>query len=201
MKKIFTLISIAAIAMSAFADEYTGQLAVMINGFGASQETTITITKQERAADATDEDPDLYTLLIKNFSLDINGNPMPVGNIELNNLPAYPFKDKNLIVANQIITIAEGDDPNVTFWLGPKLGEIPVSMVTKFDDATAAVDIVIDLRDVMEQLIYVNFDNNTAPEPKPEGKRGDLNGDDKVNVGDVGELYKIILNPEQEPAE
>ncbi len=190
MKKIFTLIAAAAVAISAMANEYTGRLAVMINGEGGSQETTINIVKQ----DAPNEDGvDLYTLEIRNFMLDIGGGQVVgVGNIILTDMPAYEFNERNLIVTNQNILITEGDDPEVTFWLGPNLEEVPISMTAKFDDTEASVDIVIDMRVQLEQLIYVNFDN-TSKEPVNPGIRGDLNGDGNVNTGDVSALYGIIL--------
>ena len=190
MKKIFTLIAAAAVAVSAMANEYTGQLAVMINGEGGSQETTINIVKQDVP---NEEGVDLYTLEIRNFMLDIGeGQVVGVGNIILTDMPAYEFNERNLIVTNQNILITEGDDPDVAFWLGPNLDEVPISMTAKFDDTEASVDIVIDMRVQLEQLIYVNFDN-TSKEPVNPGIRGDLNGDGNVNTGDVSALYGIIL--------
>lgn len=195
MKKIFTLIAAMAVTAGAMANDYTGPLSVLINGYGGTQESTIDISKQ----DAQDElGHDLYTLSIKNFSLNTGEQIMNVGNIVLPDMPVYDFNDKKLIVTNQVVTIAEGDDPEVEFWYGPYIGEVPISMVAKFNEETATVDIVIDMRSSIEQLIYVNFDNNVAPGPQPEpGKKGDLNGDGSVNAGDVSALYELILNPEE----
>ena len=47
MKKIFTFFAAAALAMSAFATDYTGNITVKINGVGTAQETTINIVQNE----------------------------------------------------------------------------------------------------------------------------------------------------------
>ena len=44
MKKIFTFFAAAALAMSAFATDYTGNITVEINGVGTTQETTLFLT-------------------------------------------------------------------------------------------------------------------------------------------------------------
>ena len=197
MKKIFTLIAATVVAVGAIANDYTGSLSVLINGFGNPQEETIEISKQDNQSD---EGFNLYTLSIKNFTLAVEGFSMPVGNIVVEDLPADSFNGKNLVLSNKKVFITAGDKEGVEYWLGPdQLKEgVNISLVGKFDETTALVDIVIDLRTELGQLIYVNFDNNAAPGPQPEpGKKGDLNGDGSVNAGDVSALYELILNPEQ----
>lgn len=196
MKKIFTLFAAVAVSLAAFANEYTGKLTVMINGEGPAQDETITITKDSTNAAGFE----VYTLSIKNFTLISGETEIPVGNIVVSELVGYEFNGKKLVLANEVVKITEGDKEGVDMWLGPTMLEdgVPVSLVGKFDETTALVDIVIDMRNILEQFIYVNFDNNAAPGPQPEpGKKGDLNGDGSVNAGDVSALYELILNPEE----
>ena len=179
MKKIFTFFAAAALAMSAFATDYTGNITVDINGEGSTQETTISIVQNE---------DETYKLSINNFTLDNNGSPMRVGNIVLDNMKGYTINGVTTVVADQSITIAEGDDPNIAFWMGPLLGNVPIILAAQFDGTKAKADIDIDMRNIMQQFIYVKFET-----PNYNGKYGDVNGDGSVTAGDVTVLYNILL--------
>ncbi|MBQ9585694.1 MAG: calycin-like domain-containing protein [Muribaculaceae bacterium] len=180
MRKIFTFFAAAALAMSAFATDYTGNITVEINGVGTAQETTINIVQNE---------DETYKLSINNFTLDNNGSPMGVGNIVLDNMKGYTINGVTTVVADQSITIAEGDDPNIAFWMGPLLGNVPIVLAAQFDGTKAKADIDIDMRSIMQQFIYVKFET-----PDYNGKYGDVNGDGIVSSNDVTELYNILLN-------
>lgn len=180
MKKFFTFFAAAALAMNAFATDYTGNITVEINGEGGTQETTINIVQN---ADET------YKLSINNFTLDNGGSPMGVGNIVLDNMKGYTINGVTTVVADQSITIAEGDDPNIGFWMGPLLGEVPIVLAAQFDDTKAKADIDIDMRSIMQQFIYVKFAT-----PNYEGVYGDVNGDGSVNANDVTSIYNIMLS-------
>ena len=182
MKKIFTFIAAAALAMTAFATDYAGKITVSINGEGGTQETTISIDQNE---DGT------YKLSINNFALDNDGSPMGVGNIVLDNMKGYTINGMTTIVADQTITIAEGDDPDMPFWLGPMLGEVPIIMAAQFDGTDANVDIDIDMTASLEQFINVKF--TTRDEGQGSGIYGDVNGDGYVTSGDVTAIYNILL--------
>ena len=179
MKKIFTFFAAAALAMSAFATDYTGNITVDINGEGSTQETTINIVQNE---------DETYKLSINNFTLDNNGSPMGVGNIVLDNMKGYTINGVTTVVADQSITIAEGNDPNIAFWMGPLLGNVPIILAAQFDGTKAKADIDIDMRNIMQQFIYVKFET-----PNYNGKYGDVNGDGSVTAGDVTVLYNILL--------
>ena len=179
MKKIFTFFAAAALAMSAFATDYTGNITVDINGEGSTQETTISIVQNE---------DETYKLSINNFTLDNNGSPMGVGNIVLDNMKGYTINGVTTVVADQSITIAEGNDPNIAFWMGPLLGNVPIILAAQFDGTKAKADIDIDMRNIMQQFIYVKFET-----PNYNGKYGDVNGDGSVTAGDVTVLYNILL--------
>ena len=179
MKKFFTFIAAAALAMSAFATDYAGKITVSINGEGGTQETTINIVQNE---DGT------YKLSINNFALDNDGSPMGVGNIVLDNMKGYTINGVTTVVADQNITITDGDDPNMPFWLGPMLGEVPIILAAQFDGTKAKADIDIDMRSVLEQFIYVKFET-----PDYNGKFGDVDGDGVVTAGDITAIYNILL--------
>ena len=180
MKKIFTFFAAAALAMSAFATDYTGNITVDINGEGSTQETTINIVQNE---------DETYKLSINNFTHDNNGSPMGVGNIVLDNMKGYTINGTTTVVADQIINIQDGDDPNVPMWYGPLLGNVPIVLAAQFDGTNAKADIDIDMRSVMDQFIYVKFET-----PDFNGKYGDVNGDGEVTAGDITAIYNILLN-------
>ena len=54
---------------------------------------------------------------------------MGVGNIVLDNMKGYTINGVTTVVADQSITITEGDDPNIAFWMGPLLGNVPIVFV------------------------------------------------------------------------
>jgi hypothetical protein len=179
MKKIFTFIAAAALSMTAFATDYAGKITVSINGEGGTQATTINIDQNE---DGT------FKLSINNFILDNDGNPMGVGNIVLDNMKGYTINGVTTVVADQSITIAEGDDPNIPFWLGPMLGEVPIILAAEFDDTKAKANIDIDMTAILEQFINVKFET-----PDYNGKYGDVDGDGYITAGDVTAIYNILL--------
>ena len=180
MKKIFTFFAAAALAMSAFATDYTGKITVTINNEPTTQDATITINQNE---DGT------YVLNIKNFRLTTDGTTMDVGNIVLDNMKGYTINGTTTVVADQIINIQDGDDPNVPMWYGPLLGNVPIVLAAQFDGTKAKADIDIDMRSVMDQFIYVKFET-----PDFNGKYGDVNGDGEVTAGDITAVYNILLN-------
>ena len=80
MKKIMMTLAAAVCSLAAMANTYTGQLSVSINGVGGPQDgVAINMDQNE---DGT------YNFSLKNFVFYLEGEPMPVGNIELNNLTA-----------------------------------------------------------------------------------------------------------------
>ena len=179
MKKLFTLFAAAVFAMTAMATDYSGKLTVSINNEGTTQDATINIDQNE---DGT------YKLSINNFALDNDGSPMGVGNIVLDNMKGYTINGVTTVVADQNITITDGDDPNMPFWLGPMLGEVPIILAAQFDGTKAKADIDIDMRSVLEQFIYVKFET-----PDYNGKFGDVDGDGVVTAGDITAIYNILL--------
>ena len=179
MKKIFTFVAAAALSLAAIANDYAGNITVLINNEGTTQETTITITQNE---------DETYCLSIKNFKLSNEETTIDVGNIVVDNLKGYTINGLTTVVADQVIQIQEGDDPNVSTWYGPFLGDVPIIMAAQFDDTKAKADIDIDMRTILQQFINVKFET-----PGYSGIYGDVNGDGNVTANDVTAVYNVIL--------
>ncbi len=146
MKKIFTLFLTLA-ALAAQANDYTDRILVLVNGEGTEQNATISVNEHDG----------LYDLNLKNFVLMNGDEPMPVGNVELLNITPETAGDAIFLRANQNISISEGDDENVLFWMGPSLGELPVEITAVLREGKLRAIIDLDLREIMQQLIHVTF--------------------------------------------
>lgn len=136
MKIIFTLIMAAISSLSALADDYTGQLAVAINGGPvASQQSTITANKQ---ADGK------YEFQLNNFTLNMGGAITYVGNIVLKDVEATTAADGTITMQTaQSITITNGEGAHP--WMGPMLSNppIPVTLKAAIKDGALKADITI----------------------------------------------------------
>lgn len=150
MKKLFTLVVLAAVTLCATATDYTDTLVVTVNGLSSGQKATISATKKENGN---------YALSLKNFILKSGNDLMPVGNIEMSDVAAVDFgKGFTFLNCESVVPITAGDDPNVTTWYGPSLiKEVPVVMSGKLygDKLYAVID--IDLSNSLHQVIKVVF--------------------------------------------
>ena len=171
MKKFFTFFGAAALSLAAMATDYTGEITVLVNNVGNTQDATINIVQNE---------DETYKLSINNFTLDNEGM--------LDNMKGYTINGVTTVVADQTITITEGDDPNISFWMGTILGEVPIILAAEFDGTKAKANIDIDMRDIMQQFINVKFET-----PDYNGKYGDVNGDGNITAADVTAVYNIML--------
>ena len=133
MKKIITLSALALMALTANAEDYTDQLSVALAGNPlGTQETTISVDAQDNGK---------YTLSLKNFQLAGLGG---IGNIVLSDVDATEKSGRTALAADQVIKITEGDDPNVSMWMGPMLGDVPVSLKADMTDDNLYAVITID---------------------------------------------------------
>lgn len=92
-----------------------------------------------------------------------DGDEMPVGNISVPNLLATVNAGVTSFTFDGILTIQEGSDETIDFWLGPDLGELPTKLSGKLDNEHLYV--VIDIATEMLGTIHVEFgkeDNVTA---------------------------------------
>lgn len=188
MKKFIAMLVAAACTLGAMATEYTGKLGVSVNGDGMAQSTTITVFQQEDGN---------YTLQIKNFCLVTPETTIGVGDIVLSDVEGIEECGFTVLKVNKNITITAGDDPDVDYWLGPDLGEVPIVMTSSFNDMVATAKIDIDMMEVISQIINVDF-IGTNPEATPgtQGKPGDINGDGKVDISDVNSVINMMLGKE-----
>ena len=124
----------------------TNPLSVTINGTTSAPQTTtytLIIAPDENTA----------TLQLNNFMLGAGEDAMPIGNIELNKVTV----DGTHLTTSQNIFITQGNDPSVPEdeWLGPELGQVPVSLdATLVSDRLDAV-INIDMQQALNQTIKV----------------------------------------------
>lgn len=160
MKKIFTLIMAAISSLSALADDYTGQLAVAINGGPvASQQSTITANKQANGK---------YEFQLNNFTLQMGGETTYVGNIVLKDVEATTAADGTITMQTaQSITITNGEGAHP--WMGPMLSNppIPVTLKAAIKDGALKADITIPFTK-MSMDIKVLFNSATMQIPNSD---------------------------------
>lgn len=147
MRKLFTLITSLLVAATASATDYTDSLEVNINGSSTKTIATITINTNE---DGT------YNFSLNNFKLNEN---YPVGNIAIDNVQGTTVDGVTYLSVDRNIKITDGDDPNVTVWLGPMLpgGDVPVKMVAELRGDKLYTVIDIDMSAALGQVIKVTF--------------------------------------------
>ena len=158
MKKVLLTMFMAVTTLVAMAQttNYTDNLVVTINGTSNEpQKTDITV---EQNNDGT------YTLSLNKFTLISGEDIMPVGNIVLENIEATEENGIKSFAVERNISITAGDE-NEGDWLGPMLGEVPVSLTGKMDAEKLYCTIDIDMSGMLGQVINVvfgdeNFSNN-----------------------------------------
>ncbi len=126
MKKIFILL-FALITLSANAQTtaYEGVINVSTTMFGM----TIPLSTLDGTLYVTKQDDGNYTININNFHLTMSGEELYVGNITVADIAAEVADDGLITLASeQNITIPAGDDPADAEWMGPDLGEVPVTV-------------------------------------------------------------------------
>lgn len=122
MKKIFTLLALAITTLTATAADYKDELKVKIGEEVISQNASISVTEQANG---------LYTLTLRDFSLTLAGNTMPVGNIVIADAKAVQKDGVRGFSLTREITISEGSDKELP-WIGPSLGNVPIKITAEF---------------------------------------------------------------------
>lgn len=94
---------------------------------------------------------------LKNFKLEDGESLMPVGNIDLKGVSMTEQDGVTTINTDQSILIQPGDDPTVNEdeWLGPMLGEVPIKLSGKLSATHLYVNIDIDMKESIGQIINV----------------------------------------------
>ena len=153
MKKFLLTMFMAVTTIVAMAQTktYTDKLVVVINEVPTEQpETTITV---EHNTDGT------YTLSLNNFIL---GGMFPVGNIVLDNITVEEKNNIKYFTVDQNIFITAGEGGSEEDWMGPQLGEVPVSLTGKMDAEKLYCTIDIDMSEMLGQIINVVFGDEKA---------------------------------------
>lgn len=113
--------------------EYKGNLTVTMGTLSfPTQETSIYITEQTNGK---------YTLTLKNFTL----NGAGVGTIIVKDVEGTEQDGKIRLQSNQTIEIQNGDDPNISDWMGSGLGLVPVAIDATMTDAELNATITINM--------------------------------------------------------
>lgn len=150
MKRLFTLFVGAMIALCSMATDYTDSLEVIVNGVSAVQKATISVTQQTDGK---------YTLSLNNFVLQGVDQTLGVGNIVLTDIEGVEENGVTTIKINKSIEITEGNAPNVSLWMGPMIGLVPINTVAEIRGDKLYVVIDIDMMSTLEQIIKVVFGN------------------------------------------
>ncbi|MCM1108716.1 MAG: calycin-like domain-containing protein [Clostridium sp.] len=130
---------------------YTDDLVVTINEESTpAQKTEIKVTTN---ADGT------YALALDNFMLGAGEDVLPVGNIVLDNITGEEQDGIVKLNVTRIINIQPGTMEGITedSWLGPMLGDVPVSLVAEMTADKLHCLIDIDMMSTLEQIIKVSF--------------------------------------------
>lgn len=150
MRKLFTTIVMAALALTASATDYNDNMRVTLDGQTIFKGATTISVDVEDAAKGT------YSLNLKNFVLNADA---AVGNIHVTSVPSTTYSDGTVTLATeQEIVIEPGDLPGVKQWLGPMLQEVPVKVYGRIKDGKLYANITIN-KDGLGN-ITVNFGEN-----------------------------------------
>lgn len=185
MKQVLTLLVAALLTLTAGATNYQDSLYVDVYGSTVADTATVSI---DQATDGT------YTVSLRNFKF----SGLGVGNIVVDGVASTPAKDGSIaLAADKTIQISAGDDPTMTSWIGPMLGDVPVVLSGKMTDDRLYLKIDINMNFMGAALtVGVTFGHNgTVTSIRPVTVNGqtatgiyDLNGR-RVNSMRHGQVY------------
>lgn len=149
MKKIFTLLMVAMVAVVARATDYIVPVTVVVNG----------VTSEQIGVFSVVENGGLYDINLKNFMLASENGPMGVGNVELKGIEPYNDGKATLLVTEREVTITDGDDPTIDIWMAGMLPPVNVKLLGKIEGEHLYMNLNIDLMETLGQLIQVTVGN------------------------------------------
>lgn len=153
MKKFLLSLAVAMTAMFAAAQTktYTDNLAINMDGTDMAPQQSSIIVKQENNG--------TYTLSLNNFIIHDSGMDMPVGNIVVNNISVTTDKGIKAFKVEQNITIQPGETEND--WIGPYLGELPISISGKMTEGSLYCSIGINMNGSIINVVFGTDINKT----------------------------------------
>lgn len=166
--------------MAQTARVYTESLIITINDEQSEPQVATLMVADN--GDAT------INFTLKNFMLVSGVDMIPVGNVNVVNIPVEKGEDGLLhFECERDIIIEEGDLSGIPMWIGPSIGEIPLKLKGKLNDEKLFVTIDIDMQLILGQVVFVQLGTDDFPRAD---MLGDLNGDADVNIADA----VIVLN-------
>lgn len=183
MKKLFTLLFLAVAAVAARATDYNVPITVTVNSATSEQTGVISVV----------ENGGLYELTVKNFMLQSEDGPIPVGNVELKGIKPYQDGNATLLLAKQDVTITKGDDPNVLYWMADMLSEVPVPVDLRGKIVNGNLRCYLDINlETLEQVIQVAIGGDKGYQmPNPSFEDWHISGDIKNWMGTkTGDAYE-----------
>lgn len=149
MRKYYLLALISLLGViPVLATDFTDYLTVNVNGSISTQKATISVLSEN---DST------VTLSLNNFVLKASGSSLGVGNITLQGVKAVRNGSVTSYTSEQTIKIDNGNDPDITTWIGPMLPPVPVDLKAEQRDTTLYAVIDIDMSASLQQKIQVVF--------------------------------------------
>lgn len=168
-KTLLTLfVQLVAVCTMAQTDVYTGNLNVKmgIMTLANMSDVPLEMTKKENGN---------YSVVLRNFSIELLGSVFNVGNITIPDITAkesansISLESKPQGTENNII-LSDGDDPNVD-WLGPVLGGVQGEVVGTLNGENLEMDIPLNVNiNGKEVSLKINY----------KGKRTSSSGIDSV---------------------
>lgn len=156
MKKLLLALCCVFTTVTLFAQGkiYTEPLVVSINGASSEpQPASITVV---------DNGNGTINFVLRNFILVAGEDVMPVGNINVENIPVKKGEDGlDYITYNDSIILEPGDMEGVDMWMGPvicaQVGKIPLDLTGKMNNEKLFATIDIDMQEVMGQMVNVQL--------------------------------------------
>ncbi len=189
MQKILVTIAAMAVSIAAMATDYTDKMAIQV----ASGDVVI----QEATVSATEQEDGNYTFELRNFILEQAGSSMAIGNITMTDVPTTVDENGTICMESvQDINITNGDDPSVSFWMGPLMGTITVTLQAWIcgGELYALIDIPVSGMDV-KVTFGTNYKPYTGSMSITVGDTDPVTDESTVYAGEqVDGAYSFMLN-------
>ena len=151
MKKILTLIFAVISVTAVLAKDYPSTIAIMVNN--------ATLKPTAKNIEVTKQTNGKYTLALRDFSLDLDGEDIKVGDVVVKNIDAATSEDGTVILYTE-------QKIRINSMIGLMLGEIPIVL-----NATISPDDVLEARldiSLADQEVIVAISSETYQIPNSD---------------------------------